>query len=117
MKRSLVAASAGLAALAVSGCGGPPDTIESAYGNTLVARLPDGGEVRYFFNADGSYSARTPNGQLVAGTYAIEDGQLCTTSAIGTQCSRYLDDKRVGDSWTQTRADGQTVTLQLVEGR
>ena len=93
------------------------DTIHNGYGNTFVITTADGGTLNYYFNADGTFSA-TLNGTTVNGTYQVADGQLCITPAGGAAgCSAYVGDKNVGDTWTQTTSDGQTINVTLQAGR
>lgn len=114
MKRLLIAT-----ALVVASAGAAfADTMENAYGNTVVVTLANGGEVRYQFNADQTYSVTTPDGQSVSGAYTTGDGQICLTPAGGeAACTAYVADKAVGDSWTQTGSDGSTVNVRIEAGR
>jgi hypothetical protein len=94
------------------------DTIANAHENTIVVTTAQGAEVRYHFNADGSYAMTTPDGQTVSGTYAVADDQICMTPAGGEAgCAPYVGDKNVGDTWTQTGADGSEISVTLEAGR
>jgi len=93
------------------------DTVANAEGNTFVVTYPNGAQARYHFNADNTFAAQTPNGQ-VAGTYELSGGQLCLTPAGGERgCVAYAGDKNVGDTWTQTGTDGSQITVTLEAGR
>jgi hypothetical protein len=92
--------------------------MQTAFGNTIVVTEPNGVQVRYFFNADNTFSLQTPDGQTVSGAYAIEGDQICLTPAGGERaCTQYVGDKNVGDTWTQAGTDGSQITVALVAGR
>jgi hypothetical protein len=94
------------------------DTMANAHENTIVVTTAQGAQVRYHFNADGSYAMTAPDGQSIAGTYAVADDQICMTPAGGeAECAPYVGDKNVGDSWTQTGADGSEISVTLEAGR
>ena len=93
------------------------DTVANAEGNTFVVTYSNGAQARYHFNADGTFMAHTPNGD-VSGTYELNGGQLCITPTGGEAgCVPYAGDKNVGDTWTQTAADGSEITVTLEAGR
>ena len=94
------------------------DTMQTAYGNTVVVTEPSGAVVRYHFNADGTFELIGPDNQPVNGTYSIANGQICLTPAGGqAACTEYVGDKNVGDTWTQTATDGGQITITLQAGR
>lgn len=95
------------------------DTIQNGYGNTFVVTTAQGAAVRYHFDADNTFHVTAPDGSTSSGTYTLANGQLCLTSAAGgaAQCSAYVGDKNVGDTWTQTAGDGSTITVSLQAGR
>ena len=93
------------------------DTVANAEGNTFVVTYANGAQARYHFNADNTFAAQTPNGQ-VSGAYELSGGQLCLTPAGGERgCVPYAGDKNVGDTWTQTGTDGTQITVTLEAGR
>lgn len=115
MKRLAFAIAAAAALMAGSAFA---DTIENAYGNTIVVTGADGAAIRYQFNADGSFAAALPDGNTLAGTYEVADGQICLTPAGGERgCTGYVGDKNVGDTWTQTAIDGSNITVSIEAGR
>jgi hypothetical protein len=94
------------------------DTIQNSYGNTIVVTFANGGEARYHFEADGTFTMAAPDGSAVDGAYAINADQICFTPTGGEQsCAPYVGDKNVGDAWTQTGSDGSTITVSLQAGR
>ena len=94
------------------------DTIQNGIGNTFVVTNAEGQTVHYQFNADGSFTASTPDHQQVAaGTYEVANGQLCITPTGGERgCTAYVGDKNVGDTWTQNGTDGGQITVTLQAG-
>jgi hypothetical protein len=94
------------------------DTIQNGIGNTFVVTNGQGATYHYQFNADGGFTASTPDGQQVAaGTYEVANGQLCITPTGGERgCSAYVGDKSVGDTWTQAGTDGSQITVTLQAG-
>jgi len=93
------------------------DTIANAADNTFVVTYANGAQARYHFNADNTFGAHTPNGE-VHGTYELSGGQLCLTPNGGERsCIAYAGDKNVGETWTQTGADGSQMTVTLEAGR
>jgi len=93
-------------------------SIDNAFGNTIVVTLQNGASLRYHFNADRSFTLFTPDGASAAGTWEITGDQLCLTSeAMGRSCSALGEDRQVGDTWTSTGGDGSPVTITLQRGR
>ena len=91
--------------------------MDYAYGNTVVVSYGNGAVARYHFNADGSFHAVTPSGE-VNGTYDFEGDQICLTPAGGERGgTAAAPDKAVGDSWTQTASDGSSITVSVEAGR
>jgi hypothetical protein len=95
------------------------DTMQTAYGNTVVVTEPSGSVLRYHFNADHTFDVALPDGHNVPGTYAINGGQICLTYATRTEaeCTEHVAGKNVGDSWTQRGSDGNQITVSLQAGR
>mgnify|MGYP000672159979 CR=1 FL=1 len=95
------------------------DTIENGYDNTIVVTTADGAQLRYHFEPDGSYTMRTPDGETASGAWRYGDDEICFSDEEGANetCAPYVDDKAVGDTWTQAGTDGSTVTVSIVAGR
>jgi hypothetical protein len=109
-----------VAAIAAALAAGPAfaDTMENAYGNTIVITYSNGAEARYHFNADNTFGLHTPDGQHVHGTFEIAGDQICLTPNGGERaCTAYVGGKAVGDTWTQTATDGSTIYVRLEAGR
>jgi len=114
MKKFVAALAFGLAMAGAA----QAQSIENAFGNTIVVTLENGASLRYYFNADNSFTLLAPDGSSHAGTWEITGDQLCLTSeAMGRSCSALEGDRQVGDTWTSTGGDGSNVTLTLQRGR
>jgi len=114
MKRFIAAMAFGLAFAGAA----QAQSIENAYGNTVVVTLQNGASLRYHFNADRTFTLHAPDGTAHSGTWEIAGDQLCLTSeAMGRSCSALEGDRQVGESWTSTSGDGSQVTLTLQRGR
>ena len=107
------------ACLVVGAASAETDTMQTAYGNTVVVTEPSGSVLRYHFNADHSFDVVMPDGHDVPGTYQIANGQICLTYAgrNTAECTEYVSGKNVGDSWTQRGSDGNQITVSLQAGR
>jgi len=94
------------------------DTVQNGYGNTFVITAANGAVLRYHFNADNTFTLFAPDASQVSGAYEVANGQICLTPAGGERaCTSYVGDKNVGDTWTQTGADGSQITVTLQAGR
>ena len=95
--------------------------IRAAFGNTVVSRYPDGGIVRHYFDADGSYSANFSDGRRLTGNWTIEGRRVCLNNIRPRMfISRFCTEMRVaavGDSWQSRDPLGRRVSNQLVAGR
>ena len=113
----------GLAAIAGAASADP---FEGLYGNTATSTSPDGKIIAYYFNKDGTFSAKFPSGGTIAGTYVWND----TTTACFTvtkpapkpgenssNCKPFLVAHHVGDVWQEKDSDGVTWTNRIVAGR
>lgn len=94
------------------------DTMENSYGNTIVVTYASGAQATYHFNADGTFSGTAPGGSQMAGTFTVEDDQLCLSAPNGQppQCVSVAAGKNVGDTWTQTASDGSQISVELRAG-
>ncbi len=115
-----IAAAFTLSAALITGAAfADPDTMQTAYGNTVIVTEASGAVLRYHFNADHSFDVALPDGRDVPGVYEIANGQICLTYAgrQGAECTEHVTDKTVGDTWTQRGADGAQITVSLQAGR
>jgi hypothetical protein len=95
------------------------DTIQNAFGNTVVVTYANGSSARYFFNEDGTFTGEAPGGSTMAGRWTAADGQLCLVPPSGQAptCNALEADKNVGDTWTQTAPSGAEVSVTITAGR
>jgi len=115
--KKLVFAVAMLAALAAGAASA--ETIQNAFGNTVVVTYADGRSVSYHFNEDGTFTGQAPGGMGLRGRWSIDGEQLCLIPPGGQAptCTEIASDKVVGDTWTQAAADGSEMTVTLQSGR
>ena len=119
MKRILAGLVA--AAFSVSMAMAADDPMASRYSNTVVAKTADGKEAgRTYYNADGSFTRKTPAGET-KGTWKLEGDKICVTqtapAAAPAVCLPFPGAKIVGDSWEVTLPDGTKLTVTLQQGR
>lgn len=122
MKRIALAA----AAVALSASGAlAEDLFAVAYGNTVTQTMPDGSKTMIYVNADKTWEQHT-GGHVVKGTYAWKDAShACFTvtdpapkdPANATNCNQIEGNHKVGDTWTETMENGQTMTMSITAGR
>lgn len=116
MNKMMVAVTVAVFALAAAPA--LADGATDAYvANTVVAKGANGAELRFHFNADGSYTMKTGE-QSVAGRWAVENNQFCLTPQGGEKsCSPHAPTRKIGDTWSVTGADGVQYAVTLVAGR
>lgn len=96
------------------------DPMASRYENTVT--LTDAtGVTKIYYNKDGTMKTVLPNGQAGTGKWAIKDGKLCVTLDQGPNagqesCNPFVE-RKVGDTWDVTLADGTKAKAALVAGR
>ena|SRR5690242_10943629 len=115
-----IAAALGFSAALIAGAAfADPDTMQTAYGNTVVVTEEGGVVLRYHFNADHTFDVALPDGHAVAGTYQIANGQICLTyeGAEHAECTEHVTGKNVGDTWTQRGSNGAQISVSLQAGR
>jgi len=97
------------------------DPMESRYANTVTLTTPDGAVTKIHYNRDGTMTTVLPNGAAGTGKWAMKDGKLCVTLDAGPaagqeNCSPFVE-RKVGDTWDVTLADGTKAKAALVAGR
>ena len=93
------------------------DTLENAFGNTLIVTNAEGQTARYHFNADHSYMMMAGETHVM-GSWEVAGGQICMTPQGGERaCAPYDASKNVGDSWIQAGIDGSQITVSISAGR
>lgn len=119
MLRALAVATFAVVCLAA----GPGRTdMNAAFGNTVVSRYPDGGWVKHWFNADGSYSSRWSNGTNLTGRWRVQGNRICLNNIrprflwIDSFCQNMIS-ADIGDTWHSEDPLGRRVQNVLVAGR
>jgi len=96
------------------------DAIGAGYiGTTVVVINPDGSEVSWLFDEDGSFA----NSDGLAGTYTVDGTSLCFHAEVEEGpvefCTTSYDpDAAAGDTWTSVVGDGGgEATIRIDAGR
>lgn len=96
------------------------DPMASRYENT-VALTDASGVTKIHYNKDGTMTTTLPNGTKGTGKWAIKDGKLCVTLDQGPNAGKEgcnpMVERKVGDTWDVTLADGTKAKASLVAGR
>jgi len=109
-----------LAALAFAGLAIAGDPMASRYENTTTVTDANG-TTKIYYNKDGTLTTVLPDGTKSTGKWRAADDKLCVTLDAGPNanqenCSPMVE-RKVGDTWDVTLADGSKVTVALVAGR
>ena len=92
-------------------------TADAFAANTVVATGANGAVLKFKFNPGGGYTM-TAGDQTISGAWAVEGSQFCITPQGGDKsCSPYAANRKVGDTWQVTGADGVAYSVALVAGR
>jgi hypothetical protein len=115
MKKAILAA---MATFAVCAAPAFADGTTDAYNaNTVVATGANGAVLKFHFNADGGYVMKAGD-QAVPGRWAVEGAQFCLTPQGGEKsCSAHAPNRKIGDTWSVTGADGVQYSVTLTAGR
>lgn len=98
------------------------DEMDGAFGNTIVSRYADGGQVRHWFDRDGTYRAKFTDGRSLRAQWRIEGDKVCLNGIrpsimmISRFCAPYVE-ARVGQTWQSRDPLGRRVINTLVAGR
>lgn len=95
--------------------------MDSAFGNTVVSRYPDGGWVKHWFNPDGTYTARFSDGRRLSARWTVNGDRVCLTNMrpymlVPRFCSTMVE-ASVGQTWQSRDPLGRRVQNVLVAGR
>jgi hypothetical protein len=112
--RLVLAASAALVlSCAVASADG--DVMSSRFGNTLVAKTPNGQEVHMYYNADHTFTGKVigMDYQLQGTWSADSSGNICLTynpppPGVTNPTCVPAEAHQIGDTWT---SGGRTITL------
>jgi hypothetical protein len=92
-------------------------TAEAFAANTVVATGANGAVLKFHFNSGGVYTMKAGD-QAVSGVWTVEAGQFCIQPQGGERsCSPHDPNRKVGDTWQVSGADGVQYSVQLVAGR
>jgi YD repeat-containing protein len=107
-------------------------SMDARFGNTVVAKTPDGAETRFYYNKDGTLTVTVEMGGKVVvqatGTWRQDGKNICLKlsppfgpfTADKETCVPLTGDK-VGDTWTVPSKDASghdtTATVTIVKGR
>lgn len=90
------------------------NTIEADYGKERVA---------FFMAADGTFTARNPQGGAFSGDWLTDGRYLCwitkspkTAPGENFRCEALDSTKKVGDSWTHTDIYGESARVTIKAG-
>ena len=109
-----------LAAIAFAASAIAGDPMASRYENTTT--LTDAnGVTKIYYNKDGTLTTVLPNGTKGTGKWRAKDNKLCVTldagPAAGQETCTPMVERKVGDTWEVTLADGTKAKVALVAGR
>lgn len=110
----------GLAAsIVLAGAAFAADLMASRYDNTTTITDANG-TTKIHYNKDGTLTTILPNGQKGTGKWVVKGDKLCVTAdagpAAGMENCSPLVERKVGDTWDVTLADGTKVKAALVAG-
>lgn len=110
-----------VAAAMLAGAAIAADPMESRYENTVTLTTADGATTKIHYNKDGTMATVQPDGSKGTGKWAMKDGKLCVTldqgPTAGKEGCNPFTERKVGDSWEVTLADGSKAKAALVAGR
>ena len=95
--------------------------MNSAFGNTVVSRYPDGGWVNLWFNPDGSYAAQFSDGRRLSARWSVQGERVCLTNIrpnmlIPRFCTD-MPEADLGETWQSRDPLGRRVNNVLIAGR
>ena len=115
---------AALAALLAVATAAEADHFAGVYGNTVTQVMANGVKIVIYINEDKTWERHIGN-TIVKGTYAWKDDtHVCFTAdpapkdpGMGSNCFEVKDDRKAGDTWTDTAPDGSSVAMSITAGR
>ncbi|WP_339913865.1 hypothetical protein [uncultured Brevundimonas sp.] len=111
-------------AMTVAGClaaSAAQAEIDTAFGNTVVSRYPDGAWVKHWFNPDGTYQAHFSDGRELVARWTVDGDRVCLSqmrpSMLLPRFCTPLIEAEVGETWRSRDPLGRTVQNVLQAGR
>ena len=108
------------AAIMLAGTALAADLMASRYDNTTTITDANG-TTKIHYNKDGTLVTVLPNGTKGTGKWVVKGDKLCVTADSGPSANQEncspLVERKVGDTWDVTLADGTKVKVALVAGR
>jgi len=115
--KKILSVLAAASVLTFGGAAYADNLMDDTFGNTVTIADAEGNVlVSYFFNEDGTFSMAGADGSSVEGTWTLDGDNMCFTAGEQESCQE-IDDRAVGESWTETQEDGSSITISIVEGR
>jgi hypothetical protein len=111
--RSVLLATA-IFALAATAAFADDDLMASRYGNTVIAKSPNGPEAHLYYNADHTFTGKVIGMDFkLKGTWKIDGTNFCATydpplPGMANPACAPLEAHQIGDTWT---SGDRTVTL------
>jgi YD repeat-containing protein len=97
------------------------DPMASRYENTVTLTDASGAVTKIYYDKDGTMKTVLPDGATGTGKWAVKDGKLCVTldagPSAGMENCNPMVERKVGDEWELTLADGSKVKVKLEAGR
>jgi hypothetical protein len=97
------------------------ETMQAAFGNTIVSHYPNGHWVKHWFDRDGGYRAQFWDGRRLTARWAREGNKVCLNNIqprmILSRFCTPLVDASVGETWPGRDPLGRRVRNELVAGR
>jgi hypothetical protein len=96
------------------------DPMATRYENTVTITDANG-TTKIYYNKDGTMTTVLPDGTKGTGKWTAKDGKVCVTLDSGPNAGKEgcnpLTERKVGDTWDVTLADGTKAKATLVAGR
>jgi hypothetical protein len=97
--------------------------VAGAFGNTISVTNATGEETLVWMSSDQSYQSQLPNGDRRTGTWSIQEDRVCfqvvepaADADNAPTCGGLVMERKPGDSWTSTAADGSVVAVEIISG-
>ena len=114
---ALTLVAAPLAAHADAGGVGVADSVQKAFGNTIVFTYPDGRTALLWLRPGGEFSGKGRRRLLYSGTWAEKGDKLCLKQSRPIPLPfSYCTPIPSGPHWTGKAITGEPLTLKLLPG-